>query len=371
MQDSNDIRMRKLDHILITSSKEVESSETLLEEIQLIHQALPEIDFSEVSIETEFLGKKLSAPIIITGMTGGHPLGGEINSVLAKVAEKQKIAMGVGSQRAALEDPSLVYSYRVARDNAPSIPLIANIGAQQLLSPKGFELAERAVEMIEADALAIHLNPAQEAFQAGGDTSYRGIIERISGVAEKLSVPVIVKETGCGISLETALKIFEAGVDIIDISGAGGTSWIVVEGERSRRSGETMLWKASKTFKDWGIPTALSLIEVRHTIPNATIIASGGIRTGLDIAKSIALGANYAGLALPMLRKALESTESLEKYVEQLKYELKTAMFLTGSKSFSDLKKKPLVLSTKIINWLVQRGVDPKEYLEKRRRGTK
>jgi isopentenyl-diphosphate delta-isomerase len=358
---------RKLDHILITYSKPVESSSTMLDEVILIHQSLPELSLDDVNTKVWFLGKKLDSPLMITGMTGGHPLGAEINAILAEVAEEHRIALGVGSQRAALEKESLAYSYRVAREKAPSIPLIANIGAPQLVSKDFLNLAEKAVEMIEADALAIHLNPAQESFQPGGDTVYRGVLDSIGKIVDELGVPVIVKETGSGFSMETVRALYERGVRIIDVSGAGGTSWIKVEKYRASSMEEKVLSEAAETFSLWGIPTAISVIEARHVSGDLTIIASGGIRTGLDIAKSIAIGADVAGIALPALKKALESRIALSNYIRRLKYELKVAMFLTGSLDTTQLRTKPVVLGTNLVNWLRQRGIDPLYYIKEGR----
>jgi isopentenyl-diphosphate delta-isomerase len=358
---------RKLDHILVTYSKPVESSSTMLDEVVLIHQSLPEISLEEVDTTIRFLGKRLDAHLMITGMTGGHPVGADVNGILAEIAEEQRIALGVGSQRAALERESLSYTYRIARERAPSIPIVANIGAPQLISKEFIQLAEKAVEMIEADALAIHLNPGQESFQPGGDTVYRGVVDSVEKIVDKLSVPVIVKETGCGLSMETVNALYQRGVRIVDVSGAGGTSWIKVEKYRAAHREEKTLSEAAETFSSWGIPTAVSVIEARHVARDLTIIASGGIRTGLDIAKSIAIGADMAGIALPALRRALESSKSLENYIKRVKYELKVAMFLTGSLDISQLRRRPIVLGMNIVNWLRQRGIDPHQYIDKER----
>jgi len=355
--NEHDIRIRKLDHIFISLSKKVEVGETLLDEVTLIHQSLPELDFTEVSTESLFLGKRISVPLIITGMTGGHPLAGEINATLAEVAEEKKIAMGVGSQRAGLMDPSLSWTYRIVRDRAPSVPIIGNLGAQQLLHDDFVKLAEKAVEMIEADALAVHLNPAQEVFQPEGDPHYKGIINRLSILVEKLGVPVIVKETGNGISMETALLLRRTGVKIIDIGGFGGTSWIKVEMYRAKRNGDKMRAKASKSYVNWGIPTAISVLEVKTGYPEATVICSGGVRTGLDIAKCIALGADYAGMALPFLRAAVKGKRALLELVDKITYELKVALFLTGSRSIKELKTKKPVLGPRITSWINQRNL--------------
>ncbi len=359
--------LRKLDHILIAYEKNVEAGTGFLEEIKLVHQALPEINMNEVSLETVFIGKKLEAPLMITGITGGHPLAGDINKILAQVVEKHKIAIGVGSQRAALENPEYINTYKVVRENAPNVPVIANIGAPQILENDPVALAEKSIEMIDADAIAVHLNPGQEAFQPEGDTNYKGVLKNIKKIVEEISVPVIVKETGSGLSLETVIKLVDIGVKIVDVSGSGGTNWIKVEMYRAEQKDNKILAEAANTFSNWGIPTAASVIEARHVSKDLTIIASGGIRTGLDIAKVLALGADYAGIALPALKKALISQEELDRYITKLKTELKAALFLTGSKDIKALKRKPIILGRELIDWLVQRGIDYNKYLNEER----
>lgn len=356
---------RKMDHILITLSEDVESSRTLFEDVTLVHQALPEKNFAEIDTSTDFLGKRISLPLMITGMTGGHSFAAQINKVIAKIAEEKRIAMGVGSQRAALEDPSLAWTFRIAREQAPSIPLIANIGAQQL-GEDPLSTAEKAVEMIDADALAIHLNPGQELFQIEGDRNFFGLISKIKLLARELSVPIIVKETGCGISKEVAAKLFNAGVRYIDVSGAGGTNWIKVEIIRARRKKKNMELLAASEFENWGIPTAASIIEVRSISSDFKIIASGGIRSGLDIAKAISIGADLAGFALPALRAATTSEDSLRSLINTIETELKIAMMLTASGSIRELKSAPLVVSGALKNWVEQRGIEVKSYLIQR-----
>ncbi len=361
--------IRKLEHILVSLSKNVEEGDTLLNEVTLVHQALPELDLEDIDLTTRFLGKSLGAPLMITGMTGGHPLGEEINRGLAIVAEKHKLAIGVGSQRAALENPELKRTFKVVRDEAPSVPVIANIGAPQLRMGDPLETARRVVEMIEADALAVHLNPAQEVFQPGGDTVYRGVTRIIGELAEKLEVPLIVKETGSGLSIECVSSLRGKGVKIFDVAGAGGTSWVKIEAIRAEDFGNKILAEAGWTFRRWGMPTAISIIETRTAAPDAVIIASGGIRTGLDAAKCIALGADMAGIALPALRAVVKGVEALDALIERIKLELKAAMFLTGSRQATDLRRKPIVLGHKIIEWMEQRGINPAIYKTKTRIG--
>jgi len=351
------IKLRKLDHIVISLQKKVEEGDPLFSEVELVHQPLPELNIGEISLETEFLGKRLAAPIIITGMTGGHPLGGELNALLAEVAEERRLAIGVGSQRAALVERELERTYRVVRETAPSVPVIGNIGAQQLLADNYVEMVERAAEMLEADAVAIHLNPSQESFQPEGDPHYRGVVERLSKLIERVRVPLIVKETGCGISKETAALLKQVGVKIIDVAGRGGTSWIKAEMYRSLRSGDYLKAGAARTFLEWGIPTAISVLEVKSAYPEATVICSGGVRSGLDVAKCIALGADYAGMALPFLRAAVKGKAHLEMLVDRVEFELRAAMFLTGSRNLRELQSKRPVLGPRIVNWINQRDL--------------
>lgn len=353
---SDKTRLRKLDHIRITVDSPIEhTGTTLFENIYLEHNALPEINFSEIDLSTPFLGKKMKAPLIVTGMTGGHPVASEINCAIAEAAEELGLGMGVGSQRAAIEDPSLAPTFRAARDCGPSIPLIANIGAPQLVKGYGVREAEKAVEMIEADALAVHLNAAQEVFQPEGDTDYQGVVDKIVELVDRLSVPVIVKETGHGLGYEAVYRLHSLGVDYFDISGSGGTSWILVEKYRRRARGDELYADAADTYSYWGIPTALALVESRWAAPSACIIASGGIRTGLDAAKALALGADIAGTALPVIRAyAAGRREGVKRLLEKMVFELRVAMFLTGCRTLECLKTTKRILVTGLLKELVE-----------------
>ncbi len=326
---------RKLEHIKIVLERNVEASEgTLLNYVRLLHNPLPELNFDEIDISMKLFGKKLNAPIMITGMTGGHPEVTWINSAIARVAEKYGIAMGVGSQRAALEDPSLENSFKVARENAPNALIVANIGGAQLAKGLNLEQIDKIINMIKADALAIHLNPAQEVFQPEGEPIYRNVIRSIKRIVDELSIPIIVKETGAGLNGVIARELWEIGIKCFDVSGLGGTSWIKVESLRKR------FRRNPDGFPDhWGNPTALSIIDIRTSVPEACIIASGGIRTGLDIAKSIALGSDLTGFALPALRAlSYRGEEGLERLLDDVIWQLKVVMFLTGSKKLDILK---------------------------------
>lgn len=321
---------RKADHIEIALNQDVEYHRvtTGLERYGFTYEALPEISRGEIDTTVSLLGRRLSMPLLISSMTGGTREGGIYNRVLAEAAQKFGLAMGVGSQRVALEHPEVVETFQV-RDVAPDILLFANLGAVQLNNGCSIESCIRAVEMIDADALILHINPLQESAQPGGDTNFRGLADKIREICRNLDVPVIVKEVGHGISLRTAQLLVDAGVEIIDVAGAGGTSWAKVECYRSTRT--------NYALAEWGIPTADSVLAAREAGAQ-TIIASGGIRTGEDIAKSIALGATIAGMALPLLKAAAVSVDALHALIGRLRDELATLMFCTGSRTIEELR---------------------------------
>lgn len=328
--------IRKSDHIRIALTEDVEfrSVTTGLERYRLPYEALPEISRNEVDTSASLLGRWLSMPLVISSMTGGTDQGAAYNRIFAAAAQRFNIAMGVGSQRVALENPELADTFRV-REVAPDILLFANLGAVQLNDGYSVDSCVRAVEMIDADALVLHLNPLQESIQSGGDTNYRGLAAKIGDVCANVGVPVIVKEVGHGISGRTAGLLADAGVDCIDVAGAGGTSWAKVE---SYRSGASDSQFHAGHLLEWGIPTADSLLAVRRSAPGVPVIASGGIRSGEDIAKSIALGAAAVGMALPMLKAASVSAEALDELIGRLREELVTAMFCAGARTVEELK---------------------------------
>ncbi len=328
------MKERKKEHIEIVSNEDVNHSYNYWDDFMLSHDALPEIDMDKIDTSTILFGKKLSFPFIIAGMTGGFEEAAKINENLAKAAEKYGIGMGVGSQRAALENEELEYTYSIIKKF--KIPLkIANIGAPQLLEWKNpVEMAEKAVKMIDADVLAIHLNYLQEVVQPEGERNAEGCIEKIDEIASTLSTPVIVKETGAGISLKTAEKIARTSVVGIDVGGAGGTSFSAVEAYRASMKEDRIQEEMGIIFWDWGIPTPYSLIEISdfcHEI-GMSIIATGGIRNGLDVAKAIVLGADAAAAAAVMLKAPMERAEIIER-------SFRAAMFLTGSKNIDELKE--------------------------------
>lgn len=341
---------RKLEHLLICENYDIEFRDktTGFEDVELIHKALPEINKNTIDLSTEKFGKKLDSPFFITAITGGHPYSKSINKKLAIAAEDKNIALGVGSQRAAIEHPELSDTYTVVRDNAPNCLLIGNIGAPQL------DLAQDAVEMLDADILAIHLNPLQEAIQPEGDLDARNYIDSIRDIVDLIDIPVMAKETGCGISAECAKHLVDAGVSYIDVEGAGGTSWAAVETYRSddKFYGET--------FWDWGIPTAVSTVEVASSV-DVPVISSGGIRTGLEAAKAIALGADAVGMALPFLKNSI-SIEQITSYIGKLEESLRIAMFLVGAKNIDELKNSNLIIKGETRQWLNDRGFETINY---------
>jgi len=356
---------RKDDHIEICIEKDIQAHSISpgFEEVFLIHKALPEISLDEVDTSIKFFDHRLEAPIVIEAMTGGTGKASVINIALAEAAEALGLAMGVGSQRIALEDPLLEASFKVVREKAPHAFLIGNLGAMQILKKNSVKEIQRAMEMINADAFAIHLNPLQEAIQPEGATSFRGVLREIREIASSLSIPLIVKETGAGIAFEEAKLLEDTGVKGIDVSGAGGTSWAAVESFRAKMASDTLHERLGRVFWDWGIPTAVSVVEVGRTT-RLTIIASGGIRTGVDSTKALALGADAVGIALPLLKPALEGR--VETVLKTLIEEIKMAMFLVGVNAVEKLKESPLVITGKIAEWLHIRGFRPEKYAQRR-----
>jgi len=333
------LEQRKAEHLHINLEQEVSFPRltTGLEYYRFIPNALPEIALQDVDLATTFLGKRLRLPLLISSMTGGTAEAQRINEHLAEGAQAAGIALGLGSLRAALEAPHLADTFRV-RHLAPDILLLANLGAVQLNTGLGPEDCRRAVELVEADALILHLNPLQEALQADGDTDWRGVLSRIEEVCHRLDVPVVVKEVGCGISAQVARRLVEAGVAAIDVAGAGGTSWSLVEMHRAPTERRRRLCAA---FADWGLPTAEALVEVRALLPGIPLIASGGLRSGLDLAKVLALGADLGGMAGPFLQAANLSAQAVADLAADLAAELRTAMFCLGILTVAELKGTP------------------------------
>jgi isopentenyl-diphosphate delta-isomerase len=339
---------RKRSHLDVCEQGAVEyaGKTTLLEEVDLVHDALPELAVDEVDVAVELLGKRLRAPLLITGMTGGTAEASEINRDLAQVAEEYGIAFGLGSQRAMQRRPELAYTFEI-RALAPTTLVLANLGIVQATELATVDVA-RLVEQVGADALCVHLNPAQELIQPGGDRDFRGGIATIERLVRDLGVPVVVKETGCGISRAVAARLRAVGVSFVDVSGAGGTSWVKVEAIRADAPGQAL----GQVFADWGIPTAAAVLGARSL--GLDCVASGGIRTGLDVAKVIALGARVAGVALPVFRAYREGgLAGARRFMERLTTELRTAMVLTGSRNIDALGRVPTVLGPRLRAWVL------------------
>jgi isopentenyl-diphosphate delta-isomerase len=342
MSEVPQIDSRKSDHIRINLEEDVRSGLTSgLEKYRFIHQALPEIDLGKVDLSQVLFGKNIQAPLLISSMTGGTPEASRINYNLAMAAQVHGIAMGLGSQRAGLEYPHLTSTFQV-RKVAPDILLFANLGAVQLNYHYTVEHCKRAIQMVEADALILHLNPLQEALQPEGDTQFSGLLKKIEMVCSQLGLPVIVKEVGWGISSKCASQLASAGVTAIDVAGAGGTSWSQVEMFRIQ---DDSLAKVAAEFRSWGIPTAESIQEVRKASPGMKIIASGGLKSGIDIAKCIALGASLGGMAGLFLKAAVESGEAVADAVDIIKREIQISMFACGAANLEELKNTPLVFT--------------------------
>jgi isopentenyl-diphosphate delta-isomerase len=341
------INQRKADHIRINLEEDVQfpTVTTGLEEYRFVHQALPELNLDEVDTHICVFNKRVAAPILVSSMTGGTTQAHLINRNLAEAAQARGLAMGLGSQRAGLErGDDTAHTFRV-RDVAPDILLFANLGAIQLNYGYTVEQCQRAVEMIEADALILHLNPLQEVLQPEGDSRWRGLLEKIEAVCQTLPVPVVAKEVGWGISAQVARLLYNAGISAIDVAGAGGTSWSQVE---MHRAPTERLRRLAAAFSDWGISTADSLqmvyeVRAQMGLGRLPIFASGGIRSGQDVAKCAALGADLVGLASPFLKRAVDSAEAVADEMEYLEAELRIAMFCSGANNISALRQPDLL----------------------------
>jgi isopentenyl-diphosphate delta-isomerase len=331
---------RKKEHLEICLDTEsvTSASGTGLNRYRFVHNALPELDIDEIDLSTTFLGKRLQAPILISSMTGGFDLARKVNRNLAAAAQSLGLAMGVGSQRVAVEEPSAADSFEV-RDVAPDILLFGNLGAVQLNYGYTVEHCRRAVSMIGADALILHLNVLQEAVQPEGNRNFKGLGDKIAAVCRELEVPVIAKEVGNGISVDAATRLQRAGVKALDVAGYGGTSWSAVEAQRAVKQGK----RPDTAFADWGIPTEEALVSVRQALPDIQLIASGGVRSGVDIAKAIALGADLGAFGQPLLAAALESSAKVIEFIAGVIHELKVSMLCVGAVDLTALRKAPLV----------------------------
>lgn len=333
---------RKNDHldIVLNPTANAKMCTTGFDQWRFDHCAMPELRLDDIDLRTPLLGKTLNAPLLIGSMTGGASRAAEINRHLAEAAQVLGLAMGVGSQRVALESDINSGLTRELRQYAPDIVLLANLGAAQIASPAGQDYARRAVDMIDADALIIHLNPLQEALQRNGDRDWRGVLKAIERTAKALPVPVIIKEVGAGLSVPVARQLIQAGVAILDVAGAGGTSWAAVEGERAKTPHDRAVAMA---FSDWGIPTAQALYALHKALPQAQLIASGGIADGIDVAKALRLGASVVSQAAGVLESATSCAEAVAAHFQIIIDQLRIACFCTGSASVAALRQATLV----------------------------
>ena len=354
------ISSRKLEHLELALAGNVEAGMGLTwSDVRLVHNSLPEMDLDDVDLSTDFLGHALAAPLWITGMTGGHERAARINGRLAAAAERHGIAMGLGSQRAGLADAGLMATYQAARRAAPHAVLVANIGAPQLVGQGGTpaldrEHIQRIVDSVGAQILAIHLNFLQEMVQPEGDRNATGVLSAIEHVVRSVSVPVLAKETGAGIAREQVRRLRHAGVAAVDVGGAGGTSMVKIEGARNGQHVNGHVSVAA-AFGEWGIPTTAAILEARGC--GLPVIATGGVRTGVDAARAIALGASAVGVGLPFLRAADESDHALETALQRFTAELRGALFLTGSRTPAELRHQGAVVLGDLAAWKAQRGL--------------
>ncbi len=365
MDKKNDkpiIEQRKDDHLEICCSDKYDVEMSIsngFEDILFVPRAIPEIDFDKINIESNFLGHHFSSPIFLSSMTGGVQEAKSMNEKIARIAEKLQIGMGVGSQRAALLDPSLADTFSIVREVAPTAFIAANIGAVQLNYNVTIKQVKKTVEMIQADALILHLNPLQEVVQPEGDRNFEKLLPKIAKLSKELSCPLIAKEVGSGIAIEDGNALIEAGIQVIDVAGAGGTSWSKIEAIRAQQQMKFTNQKIGELFGNWGLSTAVSTLEISKLSENVEIISSGGIRNGLEAAKALALKANLVGMALPIAQILKDGTEiQLIESITLFIQELKTAMFLVGATNLKDLRSVPLAIVGKTAQWLSARGFD-------------
>ena len=357
---------RKADHIRIVLEQKAQAREatTGFEDVCLVHKALPEIDKQKIDLSTTVFGHAFSAPLIVGAMTGGTAEATKINGTIAEAVENLGLGMGVGSQRAAIEDPKLEETFAITRKKAPTAFLIANLGGIQLVHGYGLREVKKAIEMIKADAIAIHLNALQEAIQPEGQTNFKGVLAEIGDIAKDLDTPVIVKETGCGLAAGEAKKLEASGVKGIDIGGLGGTSFAAVEYFRAKGPENALQSFMGEVFWDWGIPTVASLVEATQTV-KIPVIASGGLRNGFDMAKALALNASLASISQPALQAAVKGVKETEKLLTLYMEELRNIMFLVGAEKIGQLSKTPVVIRGKTGEWLKTRGFTIENYAQR------
>lgn len=366
--EKKQLSSRKQDHIELCCSTDEQVEMTIspgFEDICFIHRALPECNFNEIDPTVEFLNHRFAFPIFLSSMTGGTKEAKKINQKIALVAEQLNIGLSVGSQRSALINPACADSFSIVREMAPGAFIAANLGAAQFIKDFDISHAQQAIDMISADALILHLNPLQEVIQPEGKVHFKGLFSCIEELCDSLDVPIILKEVGSGIAYEEAKELVKVGVEGIEVAGAGGTSWAKIEALRAKSQDMPQKHLLGELFANWGIPTAISTIEVCSAVPEISIISSGGIRNGLQAAKALAIGADLVGMALPIIRKVKDEKENqLLLYLEQFIQELKTAMFLVGADSLGALKRVSLVIRGKTADWLEARDIDLGFYTE-------
>lgn len=351
---------RKAEHIKVCLEHDVSSSLSPgWEDVYLSHKSLPEINLEEIDLSVEFLGRRLNYPIVLSALTGGHPCSQTINEVLGRVAQEFNIILELGSQRSLIEDPHSLSTYLVARERAPDAFIVANIGASQLRDQKSslalsLKQIEECISAVKANAIAVHLNFLQEAVMLEGETRGKGCLEAITRLASSVSIPVIVKETGSGISGSQAHILKDTGVAALDLGGAGGTNMALVESYRAALHYSHQFEALGKAFTGWGLPTVVSLMQCRAS--GLPIIASGGIRNGLDIAKALAMGANLAGIAMPVLRSSVKGYEETVDLIKIFIAQLTAAAFLMGAKNLSELRGKEFIILGKTREWIEQSG---------------
>ena len=354
-EDITIISKRKLEGIKIPLENNVQArgKTTYLEHVDFIHNALPEVDYKDINTSITFLNHKFSAPILIDAMTGGTPEATKINANLGSAAEELQLGMVVGSQRAALVNKSMAETYTIARKKAPNAFIAANIGGAQLSKGLRIKDIEKLVEMIQADALVIHLNPLQELIQPEGEPRYKNVLGKIREIVTEIKIPIIVKEVGSGISKDVALKLEHAGISSINVAGLGGTSWAGIEQHRASMLGNKRKVELGKLFWNWGIPTAASIMDVKRTV-QIPIIASGGIRNGLEVAKCISIGATLCGIAYPLLKAATISKEMVMDVITNTIEQLKSTMFLVGASNCSNIPHVRKVISNELLDWITK-----------------
>ncbi len=357
---------RKAEHIKICLNENAQARKATagFEDVQFVHRALPEVDKHKIDLSTTVFDHKFSAPLIVGAMTGGTAEATRINAAIAEAVETLQLGMGVGSQRAAIENQKLEKTFAIARKKAPTAFIIANIGGIQLVRGCGVKEVKKAVEMIDADAVAVHLNALHEAVQPEGQTNFKGVLTRISEITGELDKPVIVKETGAGIAAEDAKRLEKAGVKAIDVGGTGGTSFAAVEYYRTRGQENSVQHFLGDAFWDWGIPTVASLAETTQAV-KIPVIASGGVRTGRDVAKALALNACLASVSQPALQAAAKGAKDTENVLSLLIEELKNVMFLVGAVKVENLAKTPIVITGKTAEWLKTRGFNVENYAKR------